>query len=115
MRQSKTKSSISTDTYKEFLLGRRRLEDRAIRAIADMLGTTASEMVRYTPGDAPSRQERQHAKSVPKGAGDTLGRVETPTGKTARKVRNADNTGGYDPDEAARLLSERFKGKVSRL
>ena len=114
---------LNMDDYCLFLRGLKDLTRSQIRAMASVFDVSVQVMVSYSPGQVPkdrrfvpkksaaivmnepSRRAKQ--KRMAQG-GPKANTVVKPVAKPAAKPRP------YDADEAARLFSSKFRGKVRR-
>ncbi len=96
---------IKKKDYQSFIRGTRRITDLQLRTIAKALKTTVHILTHYAPDKVP-KSER-----VDKRKPDVIVVHKRPTQATPKpKPVQSD----YDPDEAARLLAQKF-GKVTRI
>ena len=105
--------------YRSFLRGLKRLTNSQIKAMASVFDISVHVMVSYSPGRVPKDRH-----SVPKKPAVIV--IDKPT-KPAKQKRKAQGKPKakkvakpvakprpYDADEAARLFSSKFRGKVRR-
>lgn len=103
-------TGISVNTYKNFLMGSHRLTGREIANVATKLGISVRTMVRYFPDEVSDDAVKHDAIEIKPTRSHSAQRTKkTKVGTPQKKEEKA-----YDPDEAAKLLEQRFKGKVSR-
>lgn len=98
---------IKKKDYQLFICGTRRISDLQLRTIAKALKTTVHILTHYAPDKVPKSESVDNSKP----------KVITtcrPPKQAKPKPKPASVQRDYDPDEAARLLAEKF-GKVTRL
>lgn len=98
---------IKKRDYQSFIRGTRRITDIQLRTIARALKTTVHILTHYPPDKVPKSERVDRRKR------DVIV-VHKPPKQASPKPKPAQAHSDYDPDEAARLLAEKF-GKVTRL
>lgn len=98
---------IKKKDYQSFIRGTRRITDLQLRTIARALKTTVHILTHYAPDKVPKSERVDRRRT------DVIVVHKTPK-QVPPKPKPKPVQSDYDPEEAARLLAQKF-GKVTRI